>query len=63
MNTNEANTSVENDVLHGDGHSKLTAEEIAKAMAHHKKHHHDDQPQGGKAKTGSGKKNMAMKSR
>jgi hypothetical protein len=27
------------DVLHSDKHSKLTAEEIAKAVARHNKHH------------------------
>lgn len=40
----QAAASVESDVLHIENHSKLTAEEIAKAIAHHKKHHHDDQP-------------------
>ncbi|MDR3793060.1 MAG: hypothetical protein P4L03_06750 [Terracidiphilus sp.] len=30
------------DVLHNEHHSALTAEEIAKAIAHHKRHHHDD---------------------
>lgn len=27
------------DVLHNESHSKLTAEEIAKAVARHNKHH------------------------
>lgn len=44
MSQSQAAASVESDVLHIENHSKLTAEEIAKAIAHHKKHHHDDQP-------------------
>jgi hypothetical protein len=34
-------TPVSNDVLHIPSTSKLTSDEIAKAVAHHNKHHHD----------------------
>ena len=44
MSQSQAAASVESDVLHNENHSKLTAEEIAKALAHHKKRHHDEQP-------------------
>jgi hypothetical protein len=47
--------SIEGDVLHLGG-SKLTPEEIAKALAHHKRHHSGDQPQQAAAKAGGGKK-------
>lgn len=43
------------DVLHGDHHSTLTAEEIAKAIAHHKKHHAGDD-QKAQQKANAGKK-------
>jgi hypothetical protein len=32
------------DVLHIDAQSKLSPEEIAKALAHHNRHHHGEQP-------------------
>jgi hypothetical protein len=35
----ETNTSPVTDVLHSDNHSKLSAEEIAKAVARHNKNH------------------------
>ena len=35
------NTSPLNDVLHSENHSKLSDEEIAKAVARHNKHHPD----------------------
>jgi hypothetical protein len=44
MQQSQAAAPVASDVLHNESHSKLTAEEIAKAIAHHKKHHHDAQP-------------------
>ena len=31
----------QNEVLHSENHMKLTAEEIAKAVARHNKHHPD----------------------
>lgn len=44
MDQNQTGTSVTSDVLHFENQTKLTPEEIAKALAHHKHHHHDDQP-------------------
>ena len=35
----EKKTPVVSDVLHSEGHSKLSAEEIAKAVARHKREH------------------------
>ena len=55
MDTSGPGKTIEGDVLHLGG-SKLTAEEIAKAMAHHKRHHSGDQPQQAAAKAGGGKK-------
>lgn len=37
------------DVLHNESHSKLTAEEIAKAVARHNKHHGGAQRAAGEA--------------
>ncbi len=49
--------SISNDVLHLGTQSKLSPEEIAKALAHHNKHHHGDQPQQAAAKVAAaGKK-------
>jgi hypothetical protein len=56
METAKSDTSVSSDVLHIASQSKLSPEEIAKAMAHHKKHHHGDQPANAAPKMGSGKK-------
>ena len=52
--------AIANDVLHLGG-SKLTPEEIAKALAHHKHHHSGDQPQQAAAKAGGGKKGKSGK--
>lgn len=53
---------IENDVLHLGSQSKLTPEEIAKALAHHKKHHSGDQPQKAAAHmAASGKKGKSGK--
>ncbi len=45
-------TPFASDVLHSEKHTKLTAEEIAKAVARHNKHHPHDKVQnvGAKAK-------------
>jgi hypothetical protein len=48
--------SVDNDVLHLGSQSKLSPEEIAKALAHHNKHHHGDQPAQAAAKLAASKK-------
>lgn len=42
MEQSKTDTSIANDVLHNDDHSKLTQEEIAKALAHHNKRHKED---------------------
>jgi hypothetical protein len=55
MEPTKTDPAVENDVLHLGG-SKLSPEEIAKAMAHHKRHHSGDQPQQAAAKAAGGKK-------
>ncbi|MGA2672237.1 MAG: hypothetical protein ABSE99_03325 [Terracidiphilus sp.] len=47
-----SNNSIANDVLHLGSGSKLSAEEIAKALAHHKRHHSGDQTQQAAAKAG-----------
>jgi hypothetical protein len=41
MTTND----VQDDVLHNESHSKLSDEEIAKAVARHNKHHPDAKAQ------------------
>jgi len=38
-NKMEAKTNVSSDVLNSSSHSKLSAEEIAKAVARHNRHH------------------------
>lgn len=44
---------VSGDILHIPPQTRLTAEEIAKARAHHKRHHPDEQRQApGKAQKG-----------
>lgn len=39
MEPNISNAEIAKDVLHNEDHSRLTQEEIAKAIAHHKKRH------------------------
>jgi threonine aldolase len=38
-NKMEGKTNISSDVLHSSDHSKLSAEEIAKAVARHNRHH------------------------
>jgi len=45
--------SIADDVLHLGSPTKLSAEEIAKAVAHHNRHHQSEKPQ----KAPPGKKN------
>lgn len=58
MDPNPTAKSIEDDVLHFENNSRLTPEEIAKAVAHHNKNH----PEGGKqeapGKPGKTKKNI-----
>lgn len=56
MEPDGSTTAPANDVLHIEAKSKLTPEEIAKALAHHNRHHHGDQPGNAKAKNAPGKK-------
>jgi hypothetical protein len=55
MEPTKTDPAVANDVLHLGG-SKLTPEEIAKALAHRNKRHHGDQPQQAAVNAGGGKK-------
>jgi hypothetical protein len=50
------NTDPLNDVLHSDNHSKLSAEEIAKAVARHKKNHSAAKAENAAAKANKGAK-------
>ena len=60
MEQSKSDSSIGNDVLHSDNHSKLTPEEIAKAVAHHQKHHPEENKQNS-GKGGQGKKQGAGK--
>jgi hypothetical protein len=61
MEPSKTDSSIANDVLHLGSSSKLSAEEIAKALAHHKRHHSGDQPRQAAAKTSGGKKGKSGK--
>jgi predicted nicotinamide N-methyase len=61
METTKPDTAIENDVLHLGSQSTLSAEAIAKAIAHHKRHHSGDQPQQAAAKASGGKKGKPSK--
>ena len=43
MEPNISDAEIAKDVLHNEDHSRLTQEEIAKALAHHKKKHQSEQ--------------------
>jgi hypothetical protein len=51
----ENNTNPQNDVLHFENHSKLSAEDIAKAVQRHNREHKGDAQKAVQAKV-SGKK-------
>lgn len=61
MDQRRSAPSVQDDVLHSTDHSKLTPEEIAKAIAHHNKHHPQNKMEAsgksGAAKSQGSKKN------
>jgi hypothetical protein len=59
METVKTEPAIANDVLHLGG-SKLSPEEVAKALAHHNRHHSGDQPQQAAAKL-AGKKGKSGK--
>ena len=50
------NTTPSSDVLHSENHSKLTTEQIAKAVARHNKNHSADKATNAAAKANKGKK-------
>jgi hypothetical protein len=50
------NTSPLTDVLHSENHSKLSAEQIAKAVARHNKNHSAAKAENAAAKATKGKK-------
>lgn len=55
MDQKQSAPSIQDDVLHSTDHSKLTQEEIAKAIAHHNRHHPKDKSEmSGKAGMGKG---------
>jgi hypothetical protein len=57
MDKNQSSSpSIADDVLHNPDHSRLTPEEIAKAVAHHKKNHPDGNQQNHSPKQGAQKK-------
>ena len=58
---NPMDTNISNDVLHLGSQSKLSPEEIAKALAHHKRHHSGDQPQKAAAHAAGSKKGKSGK--
>lgn len=63
MEQNQSGSSVANDVLHSENHSKLTPEEVAKAIAHHNRHHSGDNQQNSPAKGGQSKNQGTGKSK
>lgn len=63
MNKTDTNAQVANDVLQSDHHVQLSAEEIAKARAHHDKRHSAANPQKMSAKSGTKMKGAPAKPR
>jgi hypothetical protein len=58
---NSPSSSVSEDVLHLGSPTKLSDEDIAKAVAHHNKHHGGDKTQEAAAQAATGKKPQARK--
>jgi hypothetical protein len=54
-------SDISNDVLHLGSQTKLSAEDVAKAVARHKKHHSGDQPQKAAAHAAGSKKGKSGK--
>ncbi len=61
METAKSDSAITDDVLHLGSGSKLSAEAIAKAVAHHNRNHSGDQPQQAAAKLAGGKKGKSGK--
>ena len=59
METKKPDPAIERDVLHNEDHSKLTPEEVAKAIAHHNKRHEGVASQNAQKKGQPGKKQGA----
>jgi hypothetical protein len=60
METTNPNPAIENDVLHLGSASKLSPEQIAKAIAHHNRHHGGNAQQAASTQQ-AGKKQKAAK--
>jgi hypothetical protein len=56
MNTPETNAATQDEILHSGPDTKLSDEEIAKAVAHHNRHHAGNKPQDAGAEAATGKK-------
>jgi hypothetical protein len=56
MDATTTKTTSQSDVLHFENHGKLSAEEIAKAVARHNHHHPNHQPESASAKAKTEKK-------
>ena len=63
MESSKTDNATANDVLHIPAQSKLSAEAIAKAVAHHNKHHGGGQQETPATKPNSGKKQGGSKSK
>lgn len=63
MEQNQSSSSEANDVLHNEEHSKLTPEEVAKAIAHHNRHHGGEHQENSPGKPEQNKKQGAGKSK
>jgi hypothetical protein len=56
MEDNGRNTDISSDVLHFENHSKLSAEEVAKAVQRHNREHKGDALKAARQTKGTGKK-------
>lgn len=61
METAGSNTPIKDDVLHLGSATKLSDEDIAKAVAHHNRHHGGSKPQDAGAQPATGKKPQGRK--
>jgi len=63
METVKTDNAIANDVLHLGAATKLSPEEIAKAVAHHNRHHSGNPPQAAAATGGNAKKGKNQKAK
>ena len=63
METVKTDNAIANDVLHLGTATKLSPEEIAKAVAHHNRHHSENPPQTAAAMGGHAKKGKNQKAK